>query len=259
MRSSICNSLEVVQSIWLGPISVMERLAIASFVANGHEFHLYCYDEVEGLPDGATLMNAAEVLPPEWIIRDGRGSFAGFSDAFRYRLLLERGGWWVDMDMVCLRPWEIEADYFFVREPDRTISSCVVHVPPGSEVMRLAWERCQRFRPRRRPIPRRRLPWMALGPNLLGELVEGAGLSDYAVDASAFYPLDWSQWEELLEPGGVSRIDEDTKAIHLWNSMWDLAGRDKEAIYPQGSLYEQLKRRYLGPGTAAGRHGVRPS
>ena len=41
-----------VQSLWLGPLSVMERLVVASFVANGHEFHLYSYSEIEGLPDG---------------------------------------------------------------------------------------------------------------------------------------------------------------------------------------------------------------
>src|SRR4051794_210251 len=78
----------IVQSIWLGPLSTLERLAIASFTANGHEFHLYSYDEVEDLPAGAVLMDASEVLPSNWVFRDSRGSFSGFSNPFRYKLLL---------------------------------------------------------------------------------------------------------------------------------------------------------------------------
>jgi mannosyltransferase OCH1-like enzyme len=29
------------------------------------------------------------------------GSYAGFADHFRYKLLLEKGGWWPDLDMPC--------------------------------------------------------------------------------------------------------------------------------------------------------------
>jgi hypothetical protein len=243
------DATAVVQSIWLGPLSVMERLVIASFGANGHEFHLYTYDQLEDLPGRAVLKDAREVLPAKWVLRDSRGSFAGFSDVFRYKLLLEKGGWWVDMDTVCLQPWRLTNEYFFVREPDLTISAGVIHAPPGSDVMRRGWERSQAYRPRRLPFLRKRLPWMALGPNLLGELVEACGLAGHAVDPAAYYPLDWSEWEELVKPDGVTRIDEETKAVHLWNSMWALAGRDKNATYPHDCLYEQLKRRYLGAGT----------
>ena len=105
---SSTDATAVVQSIWLGPLSVMERLVIASFGANGHEFHLYTYDQLDDLPGGAVLKDAREVLPAKWVLRDSRGSFAGFSDVFRYKLLLEKGGWWVDMDTVCLQPWRFD-------------------------------------------------------------------------------------------------------------------------------------------------------
>ncbi len=42
------------------------------------------------------------------------------------------------------------------------------------------------------------------------------------------------------------RFDPATHAVHLWNSMWALAGKDKDAVYPPECLYETLKRRYLG-------------
>jgi len=32
----------------------------------------------------------------------GSGSYSAFSNLFRYKLLAQKGGWWIDMDMVCL-------------------------------------------------------------------------------------------------------------------------------------------------------------
>ncbi len=40
---------DVFQSLWIGAeLSAMEQLSIRSFLANGHEFHLYTYQERQG-------------------------------------------------------------------------------------------------------------------------------------------------------------------------------------------------------------------
>jgi hypothetical protein len=233
----------------MGPLSAMERLSIASFIANGHAYHLYSYDELENVPRGAVLKDAREVLPADWLFLDSRGTYAGFSNAFRYKLLLDRGGWWVDTDMVCLRPLDFSNEYVFAREPDfTTIGSGAIRVPTGSAVMRYAWDRVQAFRPRRRPFRRKRHPWGATGPALLGEAVEAHELSDRAMEPAVFNPVDWTAWEDVLKPDGVAQFGEETRTVHLWSAMWAVARRDKNATYPQGCLYEQLKRRYLGSG-----------
>jgi hypothetical protein len=236
-----------VQAFWLGPLSTMERLAIASFVANGHPFHLYTYEELDGVPEGAVIKDGREVLPYSWRFRDSHGTFSGFANAFRYKLLFERGGWWIDMDMVCLAPLEFADEYVFGLEPDLTVGSSIILVPPGSDLMRYAWERSRALRPWWRRLIRRRQPWGTTGPALFGEAVEACGLSDRALEPAVFYPIDYPEWEEVLKPG-VTLPDSDTKAIHLWNLLWDLNGRDKDATYPHDCLYEQLKRRYLGNG-----------
>lgn len=234
-----------VQSLWLGPLSVMERLVLASFVANGHEFHLYSYSEIEGLPEGVVIRDADEVLGPEWIVRDGRGTIASFADVFRYKLLLERGGWWVDMDVVCVSPFDFADEYVLAFEPDRTLGTDVIRVPPESDVMRYAWDRSRRYGPRRWPLPRKRLPWGAVGPSLFAEAVDACELSAHAVGPEVFNPIDWPDWETVLAPGRSVSLDDRTKAVHVWNYMWAQAGRDKDASYPEDCLYEQLKRRYL--------------
>ena len=54
----------VIQSLWIGSsLSAMEQLGIASHIAHGHEFHLYVYDAIQNVPRGATLKDAAEILP----------------------------------------------------------------------------------------------------------------------------------------------------------------------------------------------------
>jgi hypothetical protein len=47
----------------------MERLSIASFLANGHDYHLYVYGEIENVPPGTVLKAADEILPKSMIFQ----------------------------------------------------------------------------------------------------------------------------------------------------------------------------------------------
>src|SRR3954467_14258102 len=100
-----CPMLPVINELWIGQLSPVEQLCLKSFVAKGHNVHLYTYDAIENVPQGVTLQDAAQILPPSQIFRNrrgrGKGSLAGFSDLFRYKLLLDKGGWWVDTDVFC--------------------------------------------------------------------------------------------------------------------------------------------------------------
>src|SRR3954451_7190727 len=71
----------VIQGLWIGEsLSAMERLSIASFLANGHEFDLYAYGQVSGLPAGTRLRDANEVLPRDCVFRyRDHPSYAGFA------------------------------------------------------------------------------------------------------------------------------------------------------------------------------------
>jgi hypothetical protein len=62
-------------------------------------FHLYAYDEIFAVPLGTKVLDARLVLFVDRIFRDRNGSYSGFSNFFRYKLLLDVGGWWVDLDL----------------------------------------------------------------------------------------------------------------------------------------------------------------
>ena len=50
---------KVIQGLWIGPeLSVMEQLSIASFLENGHEYHLYVYDAVKNVPARAVITSS---------------------------------------------------------------------------------------------------------------------------------------------------------------------------------------------------------
>lgn len=235
--------LPPMQTFWIGPVSTMERLSIASFAAHGHEVHVYAYGDLSGLPPQAVLKDAAEIVRPPFgrrsaVYRDSRGSYSSFANLFRYKLLLDRGGWWIDLDMVCLEPFEFEEEYIFPLEPDQTVANAVFRVPVGSEVMAYSYGRCVE-------LGRRRKRWGKTGPALLAEAVEACGLTEHVVDHSIFMPVDWTEWKSFLDPERAWSFEPQTRALHLWNALWAKDGYDKDGEYPPGCLYERLKGRYL--------------
>jgi mannosyltransferase OCH1-like enzyme len=231
---------EVIQGLWIGAeLSVMEQLSVASFLQNRHEYHLYVYDEVQNVPAGTVIKDANDILPASRIFQyKDQSSYAGFANFFRYKLLLERGGWWVDTDVICLKLFDFEDEYVFASELDgerEVISSGIIKAPAGSEVMAYAWEVCEQKDPRQ-------LKWGETGPRLITEAVERFSLERYKKPYRYFSPLDYKEWRRVLQLGLVY---EDSYAIHLWNEMWRAAGQDKNGTYDPNCLYEQLKTKYL--------------
>ena len=126
VRKVVFVSCDVFQSLWIGNrLSSMELLSIESFLHFGYQYHLYCYQPIENVPQGVQVRDANEILPESEIFLHrgifGAGSPALFSDIWRYKLLHERGGWWVDTDVVCVRPFEFASEHIVgqQREGDR--------------------------------------------------------------------------------------------------------------------------------------------
>ena len=98
-------ALPIIQSLWIGgSLSKIEQLCINSFLKNNHEFHLYTYGEVQNIPEGTTVKDANEIINSSEIFTYNGGSYAGFADWFRWELLYKKGGFWVDTDVICIKP-----------------------------------------------------------------------------------------------------------------------------------------------------------
>jgi hypothetical protein len=75
--------------------------------------------------------------------------------------------------------------------------------------------------------------------------VEACSLQQYVKPPAAFCPVHFTDWEKMLQAAVPWGFDDGTHGIHLWNELWRRSGRDKDAVYPDDCLYEQLRRRYL--------------
>ena len=235
----------VIQGLWIGShLSVMERLSIVSFLSSGHEYHLYVYDDLRNVPAGATVKDGNEILPASMIFQyETHKSFSAFSNFFRYKLLLEKGGWWADLDTICLRPFDFRHEYVFSSEiasGKEYINCGVIKAPRGSPVLMYAWDVCRVRKPEK-------LVWGEVGPRLLSESVKRLSLESFVMRPRVFCPLGYAELDDALNPNKVWNL-EDAYAVHLWNEMWRRNDRDKNQSFHPDCLYERLKRMYLSLG-----------
>ena len=231
--------MEPVKSLWIGELSEMEKLTMRSYLKHGHPFHLYCYYKPRGVPDGVEVLDADTIIPAKEVfkVRDG---YSTFSDFFRWKLILDKGGWWTDLDAVCLRPFDFEDDYVFFGGngpvgSDDCISSGIFKAPAGSDVLQWAWLQCQMMNPAT-------MLWGAAGPPLFTEAVHMFHLQKRIQSGRKIFPIFYTYAPECFTKEGLQTgFPSDTYSVHLFNEMWRLAGADKNVIYPPSSLYELLK------------------
>ena len=106
----------VVQSLWVGnDLTDMEKYCIQSFLNTGHEFHLYTYGKIGGIPKGVKIKDGNQIMPAKEIFQL-RSTFLPFSDIFRYKMLYEKGGYWVDMDLIAIKKLDFQEPYVFSSE-----------------------------------------------------------------------------------------------------------------------------------------------
>lgn len=214
-----------------------------SFLANGHPFHLYVYEDVAGIPPGTTVRDGREILPEDEICyyEDGfgKGSPSLFSNLFRYKFLLERGGFWSDMDIVCLAPLVFADEYVFGRHqrPDGStiINVGLIKTPPNAPVMRRCWESVT-------GIDRQAARWAQTGPQLMNDAVIQEGLERYVQPVERFYPIHFPRFSDILTD---TTLPADSLTVHLWHAAWIHHGLDPDGVHAKDSLYERLKARYL--------------
>jgi Glycosyltransferase sugar-binding region containing DXD motif len=237
------------QTVWVGPrLSALERLSLTSFLHHGHDVHLYTYEPVEGVPEGVRCFDAREILGEDRVFRhgpeagpDAMGSLATWSDLFRYKLLRERGGWWFDADVTCLRPFDFRQSFCFGRHDESLVATTVMHVPKNSELMKVLVERAEA------KVSKGALKWLDIGAPLFTEAVAECGLERFVLAAPALDAVPWQRALDLLEedPGGAlwSRLDG-SYAVHFCNDLIRRNGLDKDEQFAATSVFERLKRQY---------------
>lgn len=233
-----------IHMLWVeGELSRLARLGLTSFLRHGYTVNLWTYDGGALKSTGATLQDAASIMPkPD-------GALAGFTDMFRYRLLSLHGGVWADVDVVALtgdsdlplapaisterrRPLRHR---FVSATGDSTtqVNNCFIVIPSPIEgdLMTRAWQAAS-------AMPLKDITWDSVGPHLINKLLledrsHGlAFLPDKTINPVAWWNVPMAFLEEREPPR--------SPFLHLYSSVWRQRGADPQEPFPAQSLAWRL-------------------
>jgi glycosyltransferase involved in cell wall biosynthesis len=215
------------------------KAATVSMRAAGHPVKVWSYtpEKLEFLsPHGIEVRPADDVLPRGLFQRIMAGSeIRYFSDLFRYAVLYEHGGLWMDTDVVLLRPFPFHGDHFLNLQwrgghQGHFICGNVMYAKPFSRHMRNLYETAiHRFSTSNEKT------FGDIGPKLLSDYVAsdaGAELRDRLFSPMFFNPVDWMEVDRFNQPiGELAEYlnDERVFGIHLWNARTNALPRDEGA------------------------------
>lgn len=250
----------VVQSLWVGPqLSLMEIYSIKSFLKQGFTFHLYTYEKVKGVPKGTIIKDGNTIMPMKQVFQY-KQTFLPFSDIWRYKMLYEKGGYWVDLDMICIKPFDFKEPFVFSSE--RTIQKGayamkvpyvpnigVLKAPKGSQFYKELYEKC--YAHHEKGNNKDKIKYM----RMLREMIEQYKYGKYVMKPNKFCHLDWWYTKEAFLPIKKYNDKYGVKAktinsmfrvpytVHFWR---DLATKkykfDLNGTYHEDSLWEKMKK-----------------
>jgi hypothetical protein len=233
---------QIFNAFWHGPeLSPLHWACLSSFVERGHRLRLFCYQAV-GVPKSVEVEDARRIIPEADLFEFG-GSFSAFSNLFRYKLLLEEGGWWVDADVYCLREDLPDCRYAWAREDDDFINGAILRFPAGDPSLAAIWSTA-------RSIGRNVAIQGQLGPKLLTGHLSGRDFIDHFGSSRAFYPQHWLEAHRFWRRGDhafVAAKCGDSCFVHLWGMMFRYLGIDPWIAPPEGSFLQHVLGRAAFP------------
>ena len=240
-----------IRGFWSGPpLSAIHRACLRSFLAHGHEFTLYCYAPVD-VPPGVQTADANAIVPEQEIFyfqnrETGAPDIAPFADYFRAKLLSEVGGWYCDVDTVCLSSELPAGPRVWARQcpelnPD-SVNNSQLFLEKTDPVVHLLLEHCRAQAPTIRTREE-------LGPVLMSSIVTKLDLPrDMGATADTFYPIRWIEIFKLWLPEFRAEVEERTLGatfLPLYQSFPSYVGLDPQKQPPAGSYLSALVERFV--------------
>jgi hypothetical protein len=203
--------------------------ATTSMRAAGHPVRVWSYtpNKLEFLRShGVELGTADDVVPRGLFERIVAGSeIRYFSDVFRYAVLYEHGGLWMDSDVIMLRPFAFHGEYFFNLQwrsgpkNEHFICGNVMYAEPHSRHFRNLYEMAiERF------YGSQGWTFGAVGPILLSDYIAsqaGFELQNWVFSPMFFNAIDWTEIDRFDKP--LTELsdylnDERVFGVHLWTA-----------------------------------------
>jgi hypothetical protein len=250
MNSTLPPQRQEVRAFWTGPsLSLYEQLSLTSFVAAGARVQLFSYEPDLVVPDGVELVDANELLPgPVHQFRHASGdkSLALHSDLFRYVAIEKFGGWYVDVDVICVGQSLPDDEVYIARQTEQVINGAVMKFPAHSALMTTAIREARRLLPQT-AMESSHEARVLIGPTLMTRLLAEFDLESKVQPRSRAYEIGYDEILAMFDPASCERLQSrvaDSDFIHLWNEVWRWIRIPKSYGPPEGSYLDGLFRRF---------------
>jgi hypothetical protein len=230
---------QTVRTLWHGPlIGAYQLMCLRSFVDRGHRVEVFSYNPKLELPNWLKRRDAAEILPPDRVMRylPHEEQFAIHANLFRLALLHKLGGWWIDPDVVLLGT-ELPALDLFVCGPNEfnVVSTAAMKFPAGHPLLADALQRIAQFEASV-------ADWESSGAPLLTEAFGDSRLPALAQPEAA-NPISWFDVLNLFDPAQADDVAQQCAGqpfLDLHNDVWLRAGIPDYLGPPRGSFLDRL-------------------
>ena len=250
---------DTIQSLWIGNnLGIVQQLCLASYLYHGHEVHLYTYQDLKNIPNGVIVKDGNEILPEKDIFYS-HGSPAHFSDWFRWKMIAMKSGYWVDMDEICLKPFDFTKEDYVYGFEGHAIANAVLKFPARHHLVELMefmsqnpnqilpWDTEQDVKRKQNRIEkglgREHTLWgEASGPTGLTKALMYYNLDKFAKPYYYFYGLNAIQTRRMLldQNFDPSSLSDKMYAMHVWNNTFR-----KTDLYQQGKNINNSVLQYL--------------
>ena len=207
----------IVNGLWYGSeLGELEKLCIDSWIENGYKFRLWLYEDIE-VPKDVIVKNANHIVSFDQYFTYSEGHTVGtpvaFSNLFRTQLLYKLGGLYVDLDVLCLKPYEFNERFVFSEQVDSGwdyhVATCILYSENKGERVFEDWSDWILAK------KNKTITHGDLGPNLFTKLIINNKLQKYVLPKDYFCPIDWQSYKDMF----INRPD--SYGIHLFGSIWE--------------------------------------
>lgn len=259
--------------LWVeGSLTFVEALCAISFRDAGHHVRLYHYGPVQNVPAGIELVDGNEILKIDRFIKHGRtGSFALFSDVFRYHMLQQRENCiWADLDAYCVQPFKSDTGHYFGWESANHINGGVLGLPRDSEALGQLLDMTKdeygipewypdaekknlaALRDAGKPVHVSEMDWGVWGPHAVTHYLQKTGEAKYAFDRHVLYPIPFKDRRKTTQARTYdimsSMIRDDTASIHFYGRRIKRFIGNNGGLPEDGSLMDELlKKHHIKP------------
>jgi hypothetical protein len=223
-----------VSALWIGKtMGPYEHLCLSSFARAGYRVQVFTYEPDLIVPDGTEWCDARDVLPESMVFENHSqpGTFAAFSNLFRYRLLQLQETTWIDTDVMLVADSLPDGPYLFGFEDPGYVNGAILRAPMSSPFLAYLFDTSTAIEPAE-------IVWGQVGPKLITEAITRFDLDALVQPADVLYPVHYRDVGMLFDPAQLEVVQErleHASTLHLWNEILRRGGPVKQVRPPRGS------------------------